>query len=183
MHHPVINKDGDVIASAVTNLDLHDLARIGCTFGVARFFVVTPLDDQQTLVQRILDHWCEGFGAVHNPDRRQAMARIRICNALADATAAIAERERQAPLVVATCARPGPRRIGFSQLRGRINDDRPCLLVFGTAWGLAGAVLDAADHILEPIRGVADYNHLPVRAAVAIILDRLVGGREQILDG
>jgi len=30
-------------------------------------------------------------------------------------------------------------------------------------------------YILEPIRGNAKYNHLSVRSAVSIILDRLLG--------
>ena len=36
-------------------------------------------------------------------------------------------------------------------------------------------VMEKFDYILEPIYGPCDYNHLPVRAAVAIILDRLLG--------
>jgi hypothetical protein len=175
VHHPVINKTGDVIASAVTNLDVHDLARIGRTFDVRRVYVVTPLCDQQELVHRILDHWCRGFGADHNPHRSQAMDRIRVCDALDGAVGAIRRREARPPRVVATCARSGPRRIGFAALRRWIADDDPCLLVFGTAWGLADTVLERADAVLEPIPGAGGYNHLPVRAAAAIILDRLAG--------
>ena len=176
VHHPVINKAGEVIASAVTNLDLHDLARIGRTFDVLRLYVVTPLTDQQALVRRIVDHWGEGHGAAYNPHRAQAMGRIRVCDELAGAILAIGRREGRNPRVVATCARNGPRRVGFSALRRQIADGHPCLLVFGTAWGLADALIDQADAVLEPIRGVDDYNHLPVRAAAAIILDRLAGG-------
>ena len=175
VHHPVIDKTGEVIASAVTNLDLHDLARIGRTFGVARFYVVTPLTDQQALVRRIVDHWCEGFGAAYNPHRGQAMERIRICAQMEDALGAIRQREGRPPQVVATCARDGVQRIGFAALREQIENGTPCLLVFGTAWGLADTVIEKAGAVLEPIRGVDDYNHLPVRAATAIILDRLVG--------
>ena len=47
------------------------------------------------------------------------------------------------------------------------------LLLFGTGWGLTVEVLGQADMVLEPIRGVGDYNHLSVRAAAAVILDRL----------
>jgi len=46
--------------------------------------------------------------------------------------------------------------------------------MFGTGFGLASEVLDKADYILDPITGVNGYNHLPVRSAVAIILDRLI---------
>jgi len=31
------------------------------------------------------------------------------------------------------------------------------------------------DHRLAPIQGVSNYNHLSVRSAAAIILDRLLG--------
>lgn len=43
--------------------------------------------------------------------------------------------------------------------------------------GLIEEVMESSDYILEPIRGKAVYNHLSVRAAVAIILDRLFGER------
>ncbi|MGC8720905.1 MAG: RNA methyltransferase, partial [Thermodesulforhabdaceae bacterium] len=53
----------------------------------------------------------------------------------------------------------------------------PVILLFGTAWGLADAVFEQADYILEPIRGKSSYNHLSVRCAAAIIIDRLFGDR------
>ncbi len=52
----MVNKKGEIIASAVTNLDLHDIARAARTFGVGRFFVVTPLADQKRLVEKIVAH-------------------------------------------------------------------------------------------------------------------------------
>ncbi len=52
---------------------------------------------------------------------------------------------------------------------------KPLLMLFGTGWGLSKEVLEMANHRLAPIRGVSDYNHLSVRSAVAIILDRLLG--------
>jgi hypothetical protein len=51
----------------------------------------------------------------------------------------------------------------------------PVVLAFGTAWGLSDAFMDAADYILDPLAGEGAYNHLSVRSAVAIILDRLMG--------
>jgi hypothetical protein len=177
VHFPVVNRGGETIASAVTNLDLHDLARIGCTYGVERCYIVTPLVDQQTLVRRIVDHWTRGFGAARNPDRRQAMAGLRVVASLDDAAAEVEKREGRAPLRVATSARPDSRRMRIETLRKTGN--RPCLLVFGTASGLADALLRDIDAVLEPIRGAGAYNHLPVRAAAAIILDRLAGERTE----
>jgi hypothetical protein len=51
------------------------------------------------------------------------------------------------------------------------------VLVFGTGWGLTEEVLGRADDLLEPILGTGAYNHLSVRSAAAIILDRLRGAR------
>jgi hypothetical protein len=47
------------------------------------------------------------------------------------------------------------------------------LLVFGTGWGLAAPVVEEAHAVLEPIRGPGPWNHLSVRSACAIALDRL----------
>ena len=51
------------------------------------------------------------------------------------------------------------------------------ILIFGTAWGLDKTVLNQADYVLDPVSGRMGYNHLSVRAAAAIILDRLAGAR------
>jgi len=50
-------------------------------------------------------------------------------------------------------------------------------MMFGTAWGLADELFRKADHVLQPIEGDNEYNHLSVRCASAIILDRLSGQR------
>ena len=50
VHYPVVNKNQEIIGSAVTNLDIHDIARAGRTFGVGTFYIVTPYQDQQKLV-------------------------------------------------------------------------------------------------------------------------------------
>nr|WP_246804284.1 RNA methyltransferase [Desulfosarcina cetonica] len=78
IHYPVIDKNGQIIASAVTNLDLHDIARACRTYGVAGYYIVTPLEDQIRLVKRILDHWTTGAGARYNPKRHQALELIRV---------------------------------------------------------------------------------------------------------
>lgn len=174
-HHPVVNKKGEVIASAVTNLDLHDMARAARTYGVHRFYVTTPLDDQKRLVERIVAHWTDGVGGAYNPARRRALELIRIRDDVGQAADDMARHTGQRPRIVATSAQPGPKRIGYRELRQTLASGRPHLLVFGTAWGLSPDFLDAADGVLEPIQGRLDYNHLSVRSAAAIILDRLVG--------
>ena len=60
------------------------------------------------------------------------------------------------------------------RLQGEIKTGKPILLLFGTGWGLEKSILNEADYVLDPIGGIGEYNHLPVRAAIAIVLDRLL---------
>jgi hypothetical protein len=62
-------------------------------------------------------------------------------------------------------------------MRALINDGRSYVLTFGTAWGLTEEFMTQADYILEPVQAHSDYNHLAVRSAASIILDRLLGDR------
>ena len=63
----------------------------------------------------------------------------------------------------------------FAELKEMLqNSNLPHVLVFGTGSGIAAEVVNKADYKLEPIKGPEDYNHLAVRSAVAIVLDRVV---------
>ena len=174
-HYPVVNKSGDIITSAVTNLDLHDISRAAKTYGVKSFYVVTPLKDQQVLAQRIIAHWTDGSGATYNPARRQALETIKVIDSIADVVEDIKSIENQGPQTVATSASRYPSSIGFEKFRSILKTDRSYLLVLGTAWGLTEGFISEADYILEPIMGSTNYNHLSVRTAAGIILDRLLG--------
>ncbi len=178
MHYPVINKRGDTIASAITNLDLHDIARAGRTYGVRGFFVVTPVADQHALAKEIIGHWTDGHGAAYNPDRRDALSEIRVVDAISDAAAAVEALAGSRPETVATCARYCRGAVSHAAFSRMVRAGRPYLMLFGTAWGLSKGVIEGADHVLAPIRGDTDYNHLSVRSAVSILLDRLLGRRE-----
>ena len=171
----MVNKKGEVIASAVTNLDLHDIARAARTFGAGPFFVVTPLSDQKRLVERIVAHWQRGAGAVYNPDRREALATIRIADDLDEVLGGLVQETGQRPAVVATTCRRREGCIDFADARAMLGGGRPMLLLFGTAWGLAPGLVAETDYVLSPIEGSTAYNHLSVRSAAAIILDRLLG--------
>jgi hypothetical protein len=178
LHHPVLDKHGAVVTTAVTNLDVHDIARLARTFGVRRYYVCTPVPTLQRLVERIILHWEEGPGATYNESRKEALATVRLADELDAAVTDIERETGHMPRIVATSAREGGERLTHAALRRRLADDpRPDLLVFGTGWGLTADVLDRCDDFLEPIRGVADYNHLAVRSAASIILDRLRNGR------
>jgi hypothetical protein len=179
VHWPVVDKNGLVVTSALTNMDVHDISRSARTYGVKRFFVATPVRSLLLLAAKIVEHWETGFGSTYNETRKEALSLVRLESDL-DATIIALERETgQRPTVVMTSARPGPRRRSFAELRAELaaSGDAPYLLVLGTGWGLAPEVLDRADIILEPIWGPTDYNHLSVRSAAAILLDRLLAPR------
>ena len=175
IHYPVVDKNGDIIASAVTNLDLHDISRAARTYGLRSFYVVTPLEDQKDLVLRIISHWTHGIGATYNPKRRSALELIRIKNSFSEVLDQIADIENDYPITIATCARKYPTNISYDKFRAMLNNGKPYVLALGTAWGLAEEFISTADYVLEPIVGTTDYNHLSVRSAAAIMLDRLLG--------
>lgn len=176
IHHPVIDKNGETIASAVTNLDLHDIARACRTYGVKGYYVITPLKDQMVLVNRILDHWGTGVGGAYNPNRRQALELVRVKATFEEMIGEIAEAEGCQPKTIGTTARRHARSLSYLRLREMLVDATPLVLAFGTAWGLSDTFMADTDYILDPLTGTGTYNHLSVRSAVSIILDRVLGG-------
>lgn len=175
-HHPVYNKNMEIITTSITSLDIHDIARSARTYEVAQYFVIHPLESQQHLVQNILGFWHEGWGAEYNPDRREALSRVSLINTIDEAVAEITKLEGKAPITITTDARIYPNTITYTDLRNELHKgEQPYLLLFGTGWGLEEDTMKSATYILEPIYGPGDYNHLCVRGAVSIILDRLLG--------
>ena len=184
LHYPVSDRRGDTVTSSITNLDIHDIARTCRTYGVAGFYVVNPVKTLQKLAAKIIEHWDRGYGSSYNSSRREALSLVRLSDTLDDAVADVQEKCGTAPRLVATSARTGPGtdRITFGTMREMlIEDDVPCMILLGTGWGLADAVFARSDLVLEPIAGQDDYNHLSVRAASAIMLDRIL--RDTTLDG
>ncbi len=176
VHYPVYNKNYQRIASAITAFDLHDISRLARTYAVKRFYVITPLDDQQSLAERIRKHWTEGYGAKYNKHRKKAIELIEIVPSLRKAIDAIIETEGECPLTIATDASKQKERcISYNHARGIVQENKLAFLIFGTAWGLDRTVMDQADYILDPVSGGTAYRHLSVRTAAAIILDRLAG--------
>lgn len=177
VHHPVLGREGEVLTTAVTNMDVHDIARSARTFGLRGYFVVTPVTAQRDLVHRILDHWRTGPGGRRIPARAEALALVETSPSLDAAIDAVTRMEGTAPRTVVTAARAGAgsRTVSFARLRTIIaTTDVPTLLVFGTGHGLADSVLESASLRLEPIVGRSPWNHLSVRAAAAIVFDRLL---------
>jgi tRNA (guanine37-N1)-methyltransferase len=140
IHYPVLNKNKEIIGAAVTNLDIHDIARAGRTYGVGAFYIVTPYEDQlQELYEQVTV-------------------------------------EGQRPAILATSAQSSDAIIlSYPQVKEKINQGNRILILFGTAWGLTDEVMEEVDAMLPPISGGGSYNHLSVRSAVSIVLDRLLG--------
>lgn len=176
LHHPVVDRHKRIVTSAITSLDIHDLARSSCTYGVRAFFIVHPVAEQRQFASTVIDHWRFDFGRAFDSHRREALDLVQI---VADLDGALASAESACgvrPLILHTSAR-NERGVSFAELRRRLesSDSPPVMIVLGTGFGLAPEVRERSDLALEPILGVGDYNHLSVRAAGAIILDRLRG--------
>ncbi len=178
VHHPVVNKRAEIIGSAITNLDLHDIARMARTYGVENYFITTPYNDQQILIKELLEHWNTGHGATYNPARKEALSLICLCGSIDEVIDKLTRQYGKKPLVITTSALKQSNMISYGELREIIEKKEPVLLLFGTAHGLSPEVMHNADNTLSPITGGTDYNHLSVRSAAAIIIDRLLGSRE-----
>ncbi len=180
IHHPVMNKSGEIVTTAVTNLDIHDNARSARTFGVASYHIVTPLDAQVELVSRILGHWKDGFGARRVPNRVDAMNVVEVSRTLDDALEKIRSSDPKPPTIIATGARRRDDQVvSYEEVRRTLTaaGQGKVVILFGTGYGLAPSIFERADFILEPIGDPDGWNHLSVRSAVAITLDRLLAPR------
>jgi hypothetical protein len=175
VHWPVYNREGETVATSVTPLDLHDLGRIALTYGVAGYYVTNPYESQRRLVEEIIYHWREGVGGEHSPQRKRALAAAKMVPTVEAAFDDVAAADGREPFVVATSARRTQDALPVDDLWTAAGG-RPVLLLFGTGYGLTEDILFAADAVLEPISGSGDFNHLPVRAAVAIYVDRILDG-------
>ena len=175
VHYPVYDKGGNIVAAAITSLDIHDIARLARTYGAEGFYLVTPLASQVVLVRKILDHWLHGYGARYNPNRREALGCVRTAGTIEEVVDEVREKRGGTPLLIATGAKRRQGTTGYTEMREVIrNETRPLVLLLGTGWGLAEEVIETTDFQLAPIDGADDYNHLSVRCAAAIILDRLL---------
>lgn len=175
VHYPTVNKQGATVTTSVTNFDIHDIARACTTYGVARYFIVTPVALQRDFVERIMVHWIEGSGSDYNPTRGESLKGACVATDLAVVGDEIERETGVRPLWVATSARADGRLMNARDLKARLDAGETFCLVFGTGHGLHPEVMEAADHVLEPIHGPTDYNHLSVRSAVSIYLDRILG--------
>lgn len=175
VHNPIYNKLGEKITTTVTNYDLHDISRAAKTYDVKKYYVVNHLKSQQELVQRVKDYWTGGRGADYCYNRHQAFSMLEITDDLAEVKSKIETETGKKPLLVATDAKEFPNSISYKKLRDNFKEaEQPYLIIFGTGYGLTEDTLADCDYILDPIWGRGDFNHLSVRSAASIIMDRLL---------
>ena len=176
IHHPILDRQRSVVTGAITNLDLHDISRSAHTYGLQAFYIAHPIAAQRELAERVREHWLTGSGSRRIPDRVPPMRGVRIVSSLDDA---LTDSGPGTELWV-TSAQAAGTCLAHEQARVRLHGEGPpVLLVFGTGWGLADEIMTRADQLLEPIRSPREdgFNHLSVRAAAAILFDRLLGPR------
>ena len=179
VHYPVLDKRGEKSSTAITGMDLHDIARACRTYGIKKYLLVTPLQQQREMAQKIVTHWTEGWGASYNHDRSEAFSTLKIFASVNRALKWVREREKIEPFKIATTAKSVGGAVHWLSLKRRIlEEDLAPVFIFGTGWGLHQDVIDDADSVMTPIAGGLDsWNHLSVRSAVSITLDRFFGWR------
>ncbi|MCM0605965.1 MAG: RNA methyltransferase [Xanthomonadaceae bacterium] len=181
LHYPMTNRNGERVTTSVTNMDIHDISRTCRTYGIKNYYIVTPLVDQHTIVGRLLDHWKTEKSREFHPDRVEALSRVKLLSSFDEVMEDIAAQNGgDKAEVVLTDARPQlEKQMSYSEYREVLKSPtrtRPSVIVFGTGWGVHPSFHSRVDVILDPVlgsEGAGGYNHLSVRAAVAIILDRL----------
>ncbi len=188
LHHPVIIKDkqaskkAEIGTSSITNLDIHDIARSARTYDTSAFYVISPLEDQANLVRTLTEYWTNGRGARANCDRQNALSIVQHAYNLDEVKEKILKEKGKAPIIIGTSAsiptdkkkRPLVEQIMWKELK-KILKNEEILLLFGTSHGISEDLLRQCDAILPPLRGLSKYNHLSVRAAVALCLERIIG--------
>jgi len=168
----VVNRNSEVIASAITNLDLHDLARLSRTYNMPGCYIVTPLKDQQTLAKRLIAHWCDGVGKELHPTRCEALRCLRWWMTL-PRSGRYSREWGEEPTVWATTASRQTAALPYREARRQLSESGPKLILLVLP-GIAPSLLEGIDAVLETIRWEGPYNHLSVRCAAAILVDRLL---------
>lgn len=57
VHYPVYNKNNEVVATSVTNFDMHDISRSCRTYNINKYYIITPVISQIQLTSRIIGFW------------------------------------------------------------------------------------------------------------------------------
>ena len=179
VHYPVLDKRGEKSSTAITGMDLHDIARACRTYGIKKYLLVTPIAQQREMAKRIAGHWTSGWGADYNPDRREAFSTLKIFASVQKALAWAEEKEKKPVFKIATTAKRHAGAQHWLTLKREIlRRDHSPLIIFCARWGLLAYAMHIAAAVMTPICGGKDgWNHLSVRSAVSITLDRFFGWR------
>jgi tRNA (guanine37-N1)-methyltransferase len=180
LHYPIVDREKRIVATNITNFDVHDIGRACTVYGIEKYYLIHPIDEQLMFVDRILDHWRTGQGAKFNPFRKRALEDVKAVRTL---EAALADWgvPREQVIILATHARPvaGARSYSIQEIRDRIeaSPEQRFFLLFGTGFGMTDEYMMSMDGVLESLRGAPpkDFRHLSVRSAVSIYLDRILG--------
>ena len=172
LHYPAYNKDKEIVATSIVIHDIHDMSRAARTYGVNKFYVVQPMEEQKKVVSRIVKFW-ETTGYEYNPNRLEAISVMDVKDSLTDVVHEIETINNIHPLIVGTSAKERNKTISYEEVVKTLSLDKPVLVVFGTGWGIPESFEAEFDAFLPPIEGATDFNHLSVRSACSIILDRI----------
>ncbi len=189
LHHPVFDRHKKIVATNITNLDVHDIARAAKVYGVTGYYVIHPSREQLMFVSRLLDHWRIGDGKTFNPMRATALTMVETATDLAEAVrkfdpeaAVIGTTARQIPGVERTSFADlrgfvqtgevggrlrGPRSVGAADVvepmdrhvAGVLEGRRSIFLLFGTGFGMTEEVLASCDLLLEPMKGAPPLDY------------------------
>jgi hypothetical protein len=95
IHHPVVNRNAEIVTSAITSLDIHDIARASRTYDVRSVFIVHPIPEQRKFAASVIDH-CASTSAA--PTTRAVARRSSACKSSQNSTTqSLRRRESPAP--------------------------------------------------------------------------------------
>lgn len=177
LHDKMVDRRGTLVTTSLTLIDVHDIARSCMTF-CAHAYVAHPSPAMRKLAHIMKSYWENGFGAEYNPHRRTALLNLDIAASLDEVIHKIDLRCGKLPKLIATSAHDGADRLSFAEMRKELENGDPYLLMLGTGWGMSEELLNRADYFLAPVNGPGSYNHLSVRSACAVMLDRLMSARD-----
>lgn len=174
-HDNMQGRNQQTIHTSVTQIDLHDFSRLSATYALGGFHCVTQLQSQLDLCRDMLTFWREDLAKNYNPDRVAALAKLHIHDDFENVVDMVGRQNGQPPILIGTSAKPHHKNLDFPEVSRIIgNSGRPALVLFGTGWGMKPEQLERCDWVLPPIAGLDGYNHLSVRCAAAVIVDRLL---------
>ncbi len=181
LHYPVYNKNKEIIVTSIVTHDIHDISRASVTYGVRAFYLVQPFEGERAIAERIVRFW-KTSGKDYNSNRLEAVSTLSIKESFEQVIDEITFKNGAAPIIIGTSAQEKDTdKIDFMSAASLLVHGKTVLLVFGTGWGIADVALEKINYFLPPICGIGEFNHLSVRSAVAIVLDRIINNYKELM--